>query len=160
GASARDSNGPPPGIATAPGWPRAGAGERESRGRDAGLQRGAYAPSHIRGAAKRHGEPRDPGGRWVYRRYARGRAAARPRDLRAQPELRLRRESEDVLRRGAAGGRGHRGHGPPRLSVRSAPGSADHRSDRPWGGRRRVRLAIEERFGAGPGDALVEVFLE
>src|SRR4029450_10245798 len=85
---------------------------------------------------------------------------ARPRDLRAQPQLRLRREPEDVLCGGAAGGRRHRGDGAPRLSVRPAAGSADHRTDRTWGGRRRVRLATEERFGAGPGDALVEVFLE
>src|SRR5437867_7711013 len=32
--------------------------------------------------------------------------------------------------------------------------------DRPWGGRCRARLTTQERFGAGPGDALVEVFLE
>src|SRR6266850_892029 len=162
-ASARDLDEPTSGIASAPGGRHADGRadvERESRGRDAGLQRGAYAPSHIRGAAEGHGEPRDPRGRWIHRWNARGRAAARPRDLRAQPELRLRREPEDVLRGGAARGSGHRGHGPSRLSVRSAAGSADHRSDRAWGGRRRVRLAIEERFGAGPGDALVEVFLE
>src|SRR4029453_15761919 len=101
-ASARDCDEPPNGIDGAIGERHADV--RESRGGDAGLQRGAYAPPHIRSAAEKPPQPRDPGGRRLDRWNARGRAAARPRDLRAQPELRLRRESEDVLRGGAASG--------------------------------------------------------
>ena len=63
-----------------------------------GLQRGADAASDLRGAAERYGEPRHPGRRRLHRRDARRRPTARAGDLRPQPQLRVRRQPEDVLR--------------------------------------------------------------
>ena len=77
-------------------------GRSEGRGRDARVQRGPHASHDLRGAAEGHRQPGHPGGRRLDRRHPRGRARARARDLRARPQLRLRRQPEDLLHRGAA----------------------------------------------------------
>ena len=140
-------------------WPRpASKGAPEGRGGDARLQRGPDAPHDLRGAAEGHREPGHPGGRRLDRRHARGRARARARDLRPRPELRLRRQPEDLLHRGPQGGRRHRGDGPSRLPVRSHPGAPDHRAHRARRGRSRPGLAARgRRLGDRAGDAVVEV---
>ena len=87
--------------------------------------------------------------------------AARARDLRPRPQLRLRRQPEDLLHRGAQGGRRHRGDGPSRLSVRSHAGA--RRSSRRFarGGRRRPGLAAAgRRLRDRAGHAVVEVRLQ
>src|SRR5207249_4371002 len=91
------------------------------------------------------------------RRDARHRPAARARDLRPQPELRLRRQPEDLLRGGAPRRSRHRGHGPPRLPVRPSARPPDHRADPPRRGGRGAGLAAQDGFGAPAGDAVVEV---
>ena len=58
-----------------------------------------------------------------------------PRRDHPQPEPRLRRQPEDLLRRGARGRRRHRRHAPPRLPVRRDADPGAHRADR----RRRAR---------------------
>ena len=50
--------------------------------------------------------------------------------IRPQPQLRLRREPEDLLSRGVARGRRHCGDGASGLSVRSHAAAADHQADR------------------------------
>src|SRR5213595_3953376 len=91
---------------------------------------------------------------------ARHRPAARARDLRPQPELRLRRQPEDLLRGSAPRRSRRRRHGPPRLSVRPAARPPDHRADPPRRGRRGAGLTAQDGLGAPAGDAVVEVRLE
>src|SRR5438552_10029925 len=85
---------------------------------------------------------------------ARHRPAARARDLRPQPELRLRRQPEDLLRGSAPRRSRRRRHGPPRLSVRPAARPPDHRADAPRRGRRGAELTAPERLRAPGGDAV------
>ena len=94
------------------------------------------------------------------RRDARDRPAARAGDLRPQPELRLRRQPEDLLRGSAPRRSRRRRHGPPRLSVRPAARPSDHRADPPRRGRRGAGLTAQDGLGAPAGDAVVEVRLE
>src|SRR6202008_5034077 len=91
------------------------------------------------------------------RRASRRGAPARAGDLRPQPQLWVRRQPEDVLRRSPAGGRRRGRDGASRLSVRSAPRSPDHRSDREGRRRRGPRLAPQGGLGPRPGHAVVEI---
>src|SRR6266542_1009258 len=161
---------PPPGSgregSPTSSWPcaggpaRAGRADAPAEGRrgHARLQRGPHAQAHVRGAAEGVRQPRDPGGRRLPRRDARDRAGARAPDLRPRQELRLRRQPEDLLYRGAQGEGRHRGHGPPRLSVRPDPRAEDDRAHRARRSRPRAGLAAQgRRLGYRAGHAVVEV---
>ena len=76
-----------------------------------------------------------PRRRRLERRDRRDRPAAGPRRDHPQPEPRLRRQPEDLLRRGARGRRGHRRDAPPGLPVRRDADPGPRRADR----RRRAR---------------------
>src|SRR5437870_10070070 len=130
---------------------------REGHRGDARVQRGPHPSDDVRGAAQGHRQHGDPRGRRLDRRDARHRPAARARDLRPQPELRLRRQPENLLRGGPPRRSRHRRHGPPRLPVRPAARPPDHRADPSRRGRRGAGLAAQDGFGAPAGDAVVEV---
>src|SRR5438876_1214306 len=130
---------------------------REGHRGHARVQRGPHPSDDLRGAAQGHGQHGDPRGRRLDRRDARHRPAARAGDLRPQPELRLRRQPEDLLRGGAPRRSRHRGHGPPRLPVRPAARPPDHRADPPRRGRRGAGLAAQDGLGAPSVEAVLEV---
>src|SRR2546425_3632128 len=109
---------------------------REGHRGHARVQRGPHPSDDVRGAAQGRRQHGDPRGRRLDRRDARDRPAARAGDLRPQPELRLRRQPEDLLRGSAPRRSRRRRHGPPRLSVRPAARPSDHRADPPRRGRR------------------------
>ena len=78
--------------------------------------------------------------------------------LRPRPQLRLRRQPEDVLHGGAARRRRHRGDGASRLPVRSDAGAADHRAHparatRTWCSARGSRAARRWRRGCRGGSS-------
>ena len=97
------------------------------RHRHAGLQRRQDAGADVRRHSARPGPPDHPRGRRVARRDGRHRAPARPGRDHPQPEPGLRRQPEDVLRRGPRGRRGRRGDAPSGLPVRR---DAHPRADR------------------------------
>src|SRR3989441_1014108 len=133
---------------------------REGHRGHARVQRGPHPSDDVRGAAQGRRQHGDPRGRRLDRRDARDRPAARAGDLRPQPELRLRRQPEDLLRGSAPRRSRRRRHGPPRLSVRPAARPSDHRADPPRRGRRGAGLTAQDGLGAPAGDAVVEVRLE
>ena len=72
------------------------------------------------------------------------------------PEPGLRRQPEDLLRRGAGGRRRHRRDAPPRLPVRRDPDPGAHRADRRRRARPDARQPVPGR-PAGRRDAALEV---